>query len=101
MIVGIFEAPLMCSCAGNLMKGEVPLNQNQIVVSMKGDYEPCYWFYLWYLAGIKDTGAHQDNLNIETVVMHTCRKCRCKLYQDRKRGLFYDEIHDKSRETTW
>lgn len=69
MIVGIFEAPLMCSCAGNLMRGQVPLSKDQIVVNIKGDYEPCYWFYLWYLAWIKNTGVRQLNdLNIETVV---------------------------------
>jgi hypothetical protein len=69
MIVGIFEAPLMCSCAGNLMKGQAPLSKDQIVVNTKRDYEPRYWFYLWYLAGIKNTGVRRlNNLNIETVV---------------------------------
>jgi hypothetical protein len=69
MIVGIFEAPLMCSCAGNLMKGQVPLSKDRIVVNTKGDYEPCYWFYLRYMAGIKNTGVRRlNNLNIETVV---------------------------------
>ena len=51
------------------MRGQVPLSKDQIVVNIKGDYEPCYWFYLWYLAWIKNTGVRQLNdLNIETVV---------------------------------
>jgi len=50
MTVGIFEAPLICSFAGNLRRVAFMLSS---LYSQK-ETVPCYSFHIWYLTGIKD-----------------------------------------------
>jgi hypothetical protein len=54
MIVGIFDAPLMCSWAGNLAILLVSTHASSTHASST-IYGPCYAFDFWYLARIKNT----------------------------------------------
>ena len=65
MTVGILDAPLISSLAGNLA------GVNYALLTFLSTSSPCYFFHFWNLSGIEDAGLRDKSVNPQSILSGT------------------------------